>query len=657
MKITELRCSACDGTLKIDEKNPNIAVCEYCKSRFIIEREADENVTMRGLESIWYQPNPHQPNAHQPGTRQIPAPQSGGSRTSNGIKKAGKDSYGWKQGIILGAAVIAAILLLNGKVIFGWIENKQATKTVPQTEVNSGLGDKEAANREEIPMKPELTGGLAAFAETVFEKPADQITMDEMAQLKCLEIRSTLDDIRIGYRFDNPYETKENGLKWVTFPKEEAKVDPTQFRYFTGLIVLKTNNYVSKADIEGLKLEGFGCRAKSLVEAASLLNDPGSLKELELQGGLESLKGTERFANLEHLSLYGGHLTDLANLVQLKNLKALKLENFDDVTDFTFLSVMPQLEELYVQSEGIRDIGFVEGMANLKKLTISHANVLNLDGLSGKESLTSLTVERCYEMKDCSSVSGLINLEELSLEVPHGCEKPNPGNLTKLKMLRLKGFEKTSFIRNLGALESLSLEGCGIDDPDAFSNLVNLKELNCSHIYGDTAGWRFAAKLPALMKLDLTGVATYEDVSGLFGIPTLETLILNGMECEINFDKLKDNPVLKHLEMNGIKLYKNVKVSGGGGITLVDYDKVNLDEHTDFIAAYTGLEQLSITGNKLTQLNFAASLPELRALDISDNYITDLKPLELLMKLKTVNCTGNPISNYQILNEDVQVIK
>lgn len=69
MKITELRCSACDGTLKIDEKNPNIAVCEYCKSRFIIEREADENVTMRGLESIWYQPNPHQPNAHQPGTR------------------------------------------------------------------------------------------------------------------------------------------------------------------------------------------------------------------------------------------------------------------------------------------------------------------------------------------------------------------------------------------------------------------------------------------------------------------------------------------------------------------------------------------------------------------------------------------------------------
>ncbi len=37
MKITELRCSACDGTLKVDENNPNFAECEYCHTKFTIE--------------------------------------------------------------------------------------------------------------------------------------------------------------------------------------------------------------------------------------------------------------------------------------------------------------------------------------------------------------------------------------------------------------------------------------------------------------------------------------------------------------------------------------------------------------------------------------------------------------------------------------------
>ena len=39
MKLTEQRCPACNGTLKIDEKNPHVAVCEYCKSRYILEWE------------------------------------------------------------------------------------------------------------------------------------------------------------------------------------------------------------------------------------------------------------------------------------------------------------------------------------------------------------------------------------------------------------------------------------------------------------------------------------------------------------------------------------------------------------------------------------------------------------------------------------------
>lgn len=637
MKITELRCSSCNGPLKIDEENPNIAVCEYCKSRYIIEQEENDNVTMRGPEQTWYQPREPQPKSE--------------------VKKTGWEPYGWKRGVALVVAFIVCVLLMNGKGIMRRMEMNREAKAKAQTETVSKTGSSVKETEKEEIVKVELTGGLAAFAAEVFGKPADQVTEEELAKIGWLEVKSTLDETRIGYSFDNPYEKEGAELTWISFPGEGKKVETSQFVRFTGVKKLKINNYVSKSDFAGLELEGLGCYSEDLTQAAALLKDPGKLKELEINGVIKSLEGIDSFTDLEGLSLYGSHLTDLTELVKLKNLKALKLENCDDVTDFSFLSVMTQLEDLYIQSEGIRDIGFVEGMANLTKLTISHTNVLNLNGLNGKESLTSLVVERCYEMKDCSSISGLVNLEQLSLDIPYGCEKPDLSGLVNLKSLTLGGFDSTSFIRNFGALEQLSLEGCGIDDPGAFAGLVNLKELKCSRVYGDTAGWKFASQLAALTKLDLTGVSTYEDVSGLFGIPTLDTLILNGMECEINFDKLAANPTLKRLELNGVKLYKNVKISGGGGITYVDYDKVTLDEHTDFIAAYTGLETVSITGNKLTQINFAASLPELKTLDISDNYITDLKPLELLNKLDTVNCTGDPISNYQVLSESVTVIK
>ncbi|MBT9778980.1 leucine-rich repeat domain-containing protein [Clostridium sp. MCC353] len=635
MKITELRCSSCNGPLKIDEENPSIAVCEYCKSRYIIEQEENEDVTMRGPEQNWYQPREPKPE----------------------VKKTGWEPYGWKRGTALFFVMILGILLINGKGIMRRMEINRAEKAAAQAEETTEIEDVSADAAAEVIEIPELTEGFADFAAKVFGKPVDQITAEELGKIRYLEEKSTLDEIRIGYSFDNPYEKEGTEPIWITFPRNDKKVAPSQLAAFTGLKVLKIRGYISKTDIAGLELEGLGCYGKNLTEIASKLDDPGALKELEVSGGIESLEGIDSFVNLEGISLYGGHLMDLTELVKLKNLKSLKLENCDDITDFSFLSVMSQLEELYAQSEGIRDIGFVEGMANLKKLTVSHTNVLNLDGLKGRDSLTSLVVERCYEMKNCSSIGGLTNLEELSLDVPYGCEIPDLSGLVNLKALTLGGFEKTSFIRNFGALETLSIEGCGIDDPGAFSGLVNLKELKCSRVYGNTAGWKFAAQLPALVKLDLTGVATYEDISGLFGIPTLEALILNGTECEINFDKLAANPALKHLEMNGVKLYKNVKISGGGGITYVDYDKVTLDEHTDFIAAYTGLENISLTGNKLTQINFAASLPELKTLDISDNYITDLKPLELLKKLELVNCTGDPISNYQVLSEAVTVVK
>lgn len=46
MKLTELKCTACNGSLKLDRDNPHIAVCEYCRTRYVLEDEGEGNVRL-----------------------------------------------------------------------------------------------------------------------------------------------------------------------------------------------------------------------------------------------------------------------------------------------------------------------------------------------------------------------------------------------------------------------------------------------------------------------------------------------------------------------------------------------------------------------------------------------------------------------------------
>ncbi len=109
--------------------------------------------------------------------------------------------------------------------------------------------------------------------------------------------------------------------------------------------------------------------------------------------------------------------------------------------------------------------------------------------------------------------------------------------------------------------------------------------------------------------------------------------------------------------MDGVKLYENVKISGGGGIVYVDYDKVDLNDNTGFLTAFPGIRRLSLADNMLTDISFAASLPNLEYLDISDNYVTDIKPLEGLGRLGTLDCSGNPVGNVRVLSDDVTILQ
>lgn len=640
MKITELKCTSCNGSLKIDENNPHIAVCEYCKTRYVLEDEGGGEVHLGGEEKekvkekeIWYEP-----------------------AKEKKVRKTGWEPYGWKRGVALVSIGLVLMVAMNWKGLKRrWDLDHAQSK---QTEAAASLGNDavEVTEAPEEAFKP-LEGTFADMASKAVGKPADALTEADLGRFRWVTFKYSMDSVMVGYSFDNPYESEDAELTWLEYPRDSVDLKMGELSKFKGLKKLDVANYMSADSLKGLDLVGLSCYSKTPGELAALMEDPGQIQEINFKAGLESLDGLSEFTGIDTLTIGGMHLTDIKDLANLKQVKSLTLENCDDVTDFTVLSVMDWLEELSVESESIKDTGFVKGMPSLHTFRLSDAKILNLNGLEGNTTITTLAIEDCREMKDAGTVSGLTGLKNLSLDIPYGCAQPDLSGLSGLESLEISGMDTVKFLGNMAGLTHLNLSSCKVDSTSVFSGLTNLKELKCTYISGNDTGWGFVAGIPGLEILDLRGISTYEDISGIFNIASLKELYLNGMECELNFSKLAPNESLEVLEMDGMKFYTNVQVSGGGGIVYVDYDKVELDGNTDFLANYPGLKHLSIADNKLTQIQFAGSLAALETLDISDNYVTDLKPLEPLRALYQVNCKGNPVENYRVLGDKVTIIQ
>ncbi len=628
MKITELKCTACNGTLNIDENNPHVAVCEYCNTRYVIEDVGNNNIRLgQEVGTNWYQP-------------QKPAAPK---------KKTGWEPYGWKRGTAVTIAGILAVLALNWKGISKIFQQENNHKVVSALKE-----DKTIETTAEVIKETPFTGMFAAMAETVLYKPAADITEQELAKFQWVEMRYSGEYIKLGYSFSNPYEDSEAELTWITLPRDDAE-GGEQIARFKGLKKLCIAGYVSPDTISGLPLEGITCYARTIDDVIALIESTDTIKDVQIEAGLESLAGIGQVSGLERFSFSSYDITDIKELVNLKSLKSLEID-CDTITDFSVLSVMTGLTELSIESEAVRDIGFIDSLPELVTFKLTDAEVLHLNSLAGKTNLTSVKIEDCDELKDMSAISSLTGLKELNIEVPYNCTEPDLSPLTELQSLTISGFDSTQFLAGMSQLETLILKYSKIKDVSVFTGLSNLKKLDCSNMKS-IEDWSFVSRIPALEVLNLNGVSTYENISGIFSGPALRELYLNGAECEIRFDQISPNENLEILEMDGVNLYTNVNISGGGGIIYVDYDKVALAEHMDFLSKFPGLKTLSLAENTLTDLSFAAQLPALENLDISGNYITDLNPLESLSSLQSVTCTGNPINNYRVLNEKVAIIQ
>lgn len=616
MKITELKCKSCNGTLRIDEKNPHIAVCEYCNTTYAIESDHDDNVHF----------------SHE--------------------KDAG--SLGQAERVNSGAGILPRILLL---VLVLFIINVVVRGTFFKSGANKGEREVQATvDSSETSVKP-LSGPLGMMAEAALGRPAQELTKEELSKIKWLNITYTIDDLQIGYSLDNPYEDINAQLTWLSYPKGSGIFDYDLVPRFTGLKKLEMGGYVSEESLKGLTLEGISCNMDSPLKLAEIYPDVSNLREVQFVSGLYNLEGLDQFKNLESLTINGININEIKSLVTAKSIKSLTITNGDSINDFSVLSVLPNLETLSLESEMIRDLSFLSGITNLKNFSLKDAKILDVNELRNHSGLTNLTIADCDEIKDLSGIEGLSGLKELFLEIPSTSPQPDMTHFPGIAKLNLVRASDVGFLSSMTSLEELNLDRCKVNNPDVFASLTNLKKLTCGWLSGSFQNLNFVSAIPSLEYLNVSGMSTYEDISNIFQVPSIQELYLNGVECELNFDKIQPTETLKVLEMDGVKLYKNVKVAGGNGIYSVDYDKVVLDEHKDFFAKFPGLKKLSLADNTLTGIEFASSLPLLEELNISGNYVSDLKPLQNLNQLKKVVCTDNPIGNDRVLSDNVTIVR
>ena len=132
---------------------------------------------------------------------------------------------------------------------------------------------------------------------------------------------------------------------------------------------------------------------------------------------------------------------------------------------------------------------------------------------------------------------------------------------------------------------------------------------------------------------------------------------MNAGKFEIDFDRIKENPSLRVLAMNGMELHENYYVEAYNGMVDAWYDDVNFSEHLDFLAKFPNLQELYLDSNELTDLEFVRELKNLSRLSVKDNYITDLSPLVQAEHLKYLNISENPAGDLKGIEDDVEIVK
>lgn len=219
-----------------------------------------------------------------------------------------------------------------------------------------------------------------------------------ITSLEGLQYATNLKHIEIGV---------DGSLLWNKLEeRDELLKSPEKLPEFKYTGFLKPISNLSS--IEYLGLGGYGITSKDILDLKNIeikklnlieamiddlspFSDMTSLEELYLLGNIvKSTSGIENLKNLVRLELGNNALGlgDTSALANLTNLKFLNLrgnmpweDSFEKALDISSLENLKQLEELYVNANGIKDITPLKNLTSLQKLGIASNRITDVSAL------------------------------------------------------------------------------------------------------------------------------------------------------------------------------------------------------------------------------------------------------------------------------------
>lgn len=498
---------------------------------------------------------------------------------------------------------------------------------------------------------------LIDLVEVLFDKPVNQVTYEELCSIIYLDIYE-LNDTDV--TAVDVYFWDGTGASWLM---PDYYVDTEDFNCLEGLqyLYLDAASVSYGTDWHNLKnLQALSCDA-SMSDIAKYM-DVSQLIYLSVEDtfGMNDLSALSEFTSLQYLELDAGLLDSIEGVSQASSLKGLYITDGDRISDFSELYDMPWLEELAIESKGLKDIGFISAMDNLWYLSLKETEIRDIDAVSDcADTLRVLCLDDNYQIEDISPVFECTGLEKLQLWVDYQfdvpMEVPDFSAMTNLRSLSIEGYDRFGNLALLPGLEELTIECPGSGDGEFLKELPNLTTLNLVDMSIYEEFMEGIACAESLEILNLEDSFIWCDISPVFELPNLQELNLEWAECGICPEKLT---VSESLERLNLAYTTFDSLQEGGSWDYGNYDtEFSMQEVLDEIAPYMpNLRELYVPEHELDDLSFTVNLPQLVLLDIEDNYITDLSPLTNLEKLTVLICEDNPVQNTDGL-EEVIVVK
>lgn len=258
-------------------------------------------------------------------------------------------------------------------------------------------------------------------------------------------------------------------------------------------------------------------------------------------GGVDTAEDLAHMPNLRELALCGQQLRDLTPLGGCAALERLALTN-NQIADLGPLSACEQLRELFVGGNPVSDLSPLAGCGQLWRLDAGATALTSLDSLAGLTSLYELWLHDVEGLGDISALTELPHLDTLFLRPVRAGQLETIGDLTELKNLFFwhgEGMTDLTALASLDELHILFIHQADLSSLAGAECMTSLQRLTV--LSSQPLSLTPLEGLTELIWLDLTQ-ASVEDWTPLRELEALEEVLCGPQQAERLREQLGEPP-------------------------------------------------------------------------------------------------------------------